>query len=83
MQKMQEMQVRSLGRQDPLEEEMATCSSILAWETPSAEEHGHTFSLSPFLHPLLLFLLRFFPHSAYSSLSFFFSSASSSHLLLM
>ena len=31
---MQEMQVRSLGREDPLEEEMATHSSILAGESP-------------------------------------------------
>ena len=29
---MQEMQVQSLGREDPLEEEMATHSNILAWE---------------------------------------------------
>ena len=29
---MQEMQVRSLGREDPLEKEMATHASILAWE---------------------------------------------------
>ena len=28
----QEMQVQSLGWEDPLEMEMATCSSILAWE---------------------------------------------------
>ena len=28
---MQEMQVQSLGQEDPLEKEMATCSSILAW----------------------------------------------------
>ena len=28
------MWVRSLGREDPLEEEMATYSSILAWKTP-------------------------------------------------
>ena len=37
---MQEMQVRSLGREDPLEEEMATPapSSILAWESPQKEE---------------------------------------------
>ena len=32
------MQVRSLGREDPLEEEMATHSSILAWEIPWTEE---------------------------------------------
>ena len=33
-------QVQSLGLQDPLEEEMATCSSILAWEIPWIEEPG-------------------------------------------
>ena len=35
---MQEMQVQSLGWEDPLEEEMATHFSILAWETPQTEE---------------------------------------------
>ena len=33
-QETQEMQVRFLGREDPLEEEMATYSSILVWEIP-------------------------------------------------
>ena len=37
---MQEMQVRSLGWEDPLEEEMATHSGILAWEIPWTEEPG-------------------------------------------
>ena len=37
---MQEMQVRSLDREDPLEKEMATHSSILAWEIPWTEEPG-------------------------------------------
>ena len=37
---MQETQVQSLGRDDPLEEEMATHSSILAWEIPWTEEPG-------------------------------------------
>ena len=35
---MQETQVRSLGWEDPLEKEMATHSSILAWEIPWTEE---------------------------------------------
>ena len=35
---MQETQVRSLGQEDPLEKEMATHSSILAWEIPWTEE---------------------------------------------
>ena len=37
---MQEMQVQSPGREDPLEEEMATHSSILAYKSPWTEEHG-------------------------------------------
>ena len=37
---MQETQVRSLGREDPLEKDMATHSSILAWRTPWTEEPG-------------------------------------------
>ena len=35
---MQETQVQSLGRDDPLEKEMATHSSILAWDIPWAKE---------------------------------------------
>ena len=37
---MQETWVRSLGWQDPLEEEMITHSSILAWRIPWIEEPG-------------------------------------------
>ena len=37
---MQETQVRSLGQEDPLEKEMATHSSVLAWEIPWTEEPG-------------------------------------------
>ena len=37
---MQETQVRSLGREDPLEEGMAIHSSILAWRIPWTEEPG-------------------------------------------
>ena len=37
---MQEMRVWSLGWEDPLEKEMATHSSILAWEVPWTEEPG-------------------------------------------
>ena len=35
---MQEMQVRSLSQEDPLETDMATHSSTLAWEVPRTEE---------------------------------------------
>ena len=35
---MKETQVRSLGQEDPLEEEIATHSSILAWRIPSTEK---------------------------------------------
>ena len=34
------MRVQSLGLEDPLEEEMATLSSILAWEIPWTEKSG-------------------------------------------
>ena len=37
---MQETQVQSLGQEDPLEKEMATHSSILAWEIPRMEKPG-------------------------------------------
>ena len=36
----QETQVQSLGWEDPLEKDMATHSSILAWEIPWTEEPG-------------------------------------------
>ena len=42
---MQETQVLSLGQEDPLEEEMATHSSILAWEIPWTEEPGGLYSM--------------------------------------
>ena len=38
VQETQEMWVRSLGREDPLEEEMTTHYNILAWEIPWTEE---------------------------------------------
>ena len=40
MQEMHEMQVQSLGQEDPLEKEMATHSSIPAWKIPWTEEPG-------------------------------------------
>ena len=41
---MQKTRVRSLGREDPLEKEMATHSSILAWKIPWTEEPGRLYS---------------------------------------
>ena len=40
MQEMQKTQVRSLGQKDPLDEGMASHSSILAWKIPGTEESG-------------------------------------------
>ena len=40
LQEPQETRVQSMGQEDPLEEEMATCSSILAWKTQWTEEPG-------------------------------------------
>ena len=42
---MRETRVRSLGREDPLEKEMATHSSILAWRIPWREEPGRLQSM--------------------------------------
>ena len=42
---MQETQVRFLGRKDPLEKEMATHSSTLAWKIPWTEEHDRLQSM--------------------------------------
>ena len=42
---MQEVWVRSLDGEDPLEEEMATYSSTLAWEIPWTEEPGRLQSM--------------------------------------
>ena len=42
---MQETRVRSLGQGDPLEKEMATHSSILAWRIPWREKPGRLQSM--------------------------------------
>ena len=42
---MEETQVRSLGWVDPLEKEMATHSSTLAWKMPRLEERGRLQSM--------------------------------------
>ena len=53
MQKTQETWVRSLGREDPQEKEMAAHSKVLAWEIPQTEEptiHGVTKSRAQLSH---------------------------------
>ena len=40
VQELQEMEVQSLGQEDPLEEKMAAHSSVLAWGIPWTEELG-------------------------------------------
>ena len=42
---MQEMQVQSLGQEDPLEKETATHSSILPWRIPGTEEPSGLLSM--------------------------------------
>ena len=44
MQEMLETRVQSLGQEDPLEEEMATHSSILAWRIPWKEDPVRLYS---------------------------------------
>ena len=45
MQETQETQVRTLGQEDPLEKEVASYSSVLAWEIPWTEEPGRLQSV--------------------------------------
>ena len=45
MQEMVEMQVLFLGQEDPLEEDMETYSSVLAWRIPWTEEPGRLQSI--------------------------------------
>ena len=48
MQETQETRVRFLGQEDPLEEGMATHSSILAWRIPCTEEPGRLHTVHVF-----------------------------------
>ena len=45
MRETQETGVRSLGKEDPLQEEMATHSNVLAWISPWTEEPGRLQSM--------------------------------------
>ena len=45
MQETPEMRVRSFGQEDPLKEEIATQSSILAWRIPWTEEPNELLSM--------------------------------------
>ena len=57
---MQETWVRSLGWEDPLDKEMATHSSILAWKIPWTEEPGRLQSMgSQRVNERLYFTLGF------------------------
>ena len=66
---MQETQVRSLGQEDPLEKEMATHSSTLAWKIPWTKEPGGLQSmgsqgrtrLSDFTFKLLIIINKGLP----------------------
>ena len=80
---MQEMRVRSLGWEDPLVKEIATHSSILAWEIPWTEEtgglqsmgsqrigHGRVTKQQQISHPLMpTGSLPSNPHSSLSELN--------------
>ena len=45
VQELQQMWVQSLGQEDPLEQEMATCSCILAWKIPLTKKPGRLQSM--------------------------------------
>ena len=64
---MQEARVQSLGQDDPLEKEMATHSSILAWRIPWTEEPGGLQSMGSELNTTELTLLL---HAILKNISF-------------
>ena len=64
MLKTQEMQVWFLGQEDPLEEEMATYSSILAWEISWTEEPGG-------LPSTVIGVIRLFPFTMITGMFWF------------
>ena len=72
MQERQEMKVQSLDPEDPLEQEIATHPSILAWEIPWTEEPGgpqfmefqsQTRLSRRMKRWIYLFVIHFFSHS--------------------
>ena len=77
---MWETQVQPLGQEDPLEEEMVTHSSILAWRIPWTEEPDglqsmgsqrvrHDRVTNTFVHFIVIFLLLFFKiHNSFFTL---------------
>ena len=70
------MQVLSLGWEDPLEEEMAICSSILAWKNSWTEEPGTVhgdLNESDMVEHTHISLLGTLLHSHSFSFFFFFS----------
>ena len=60
---MWEIQVRSLGQEDPLEKEVATHSSILAWRIPWMEEPGGLQSTGSQMLSSSQFYSQFFEES--------------------
>ena len=60
---MQELWVQSLGWEDPLEKEMATHSSILAWKIPWTEEPGglQFMGSQRVRHDLATKMIKYFP----------------------
>ena len=87
---MLEMQVRSLGQEGPLEKEMATHSSILAWRIPRTKESGWLQSLASqrvdhdWATNTLSFTLLSICHSLiFLNINFHFFCCNSSSLLLL
>ena len=62
MQETQEMQVQSLGSEDPLEKGKATHSSVLAWGIPQTEEPGglQSMGLQRVIHDWVTFTFTYF-----------------------
>ena len=68
---MRKTQVQSLGWEDPLEKEIATHSSILAWRIPWTEEPGELQSMGPKESDMIEQLTRTHTHLRQNALKAF------------
>ena len=69
---MEETRVRPLGQKDTLEKEMATHSSIIAWEIPETEEPGRLYS--PWVTRVRYNLVTKSPHKIWSFVCLYVSA---------
>ena len=83
MQEMQERRVRSLGREDPLEEDIANHSSVLTWRVPWTEEPGGLQSIGSHSQTQLKLLSMRVPVTSISHCDFTANDKKVNHLQIL